>query len=1181
MAGRILEAHIGYEPGVYPEVGAVAPWLPGPVYMITVANFNSFSELVTVRDSRGVEFVLSAAQFSELVAGDPGLAAAGPAAKIVLAGPGLGGRYQGVPRSVASAARRVVWAYTSFMRVSDEGLLAPHDGDRSQVPAGRWARFDPGIPLDEGRRDLGYEMHPLVGAGGRVVGLTFLPPSELADSQYEHKALPLAKYSVRKGWDVIGSRDVPWPSAGVEYVLAHGEPGIASMHFNDGTEDGIDGRSFAELLLGRLRPGVKCVVLLSCHGASGPDPVAQQIANINNVVVFANNGKPTFHVPLDEEKGYTTKGFYVSIQDTREWVEFRPEPTGGRLSKLARIAGWPENVTLELVRILRRLLPVTLEDDEISFVSTLWAAGEAERFRVASFRVASLSGGAIAPLTADTMVAFLNSFTGWRSEHATYGVENLLNGARAYDSGSRWASYEVPDEPDEDPSRRTLSASRPPGVRPAESAGEAAGATAPVLAGEPVPGEWAQPAPPQETAPQPELTPSSWFNALLGPDLGGQDPEVWGGEGAEGAGAGAVQAAGPGVSLDELMQRAGDEMWRTERGPEREGDVRLVPSRRGGSNPFAPVTRSIEAPVDFFADGRLTEEIPLVQRSSQDRQEREGVASYLARDALPGVLSMGGRATGWPAGPSGARAGAGERAVREGWARDLFGLGGHGRVTEGHLAELEKEVVRAGNAGRAGSIAAVRAFRFERLRGALLAEETLFHTPAQRETGRNWAGPEVSAKLSTLVLGQVINLGSDFSRPLWAGKRVFPVAADFDVAIGMVTALDGWGDEHRLSFGELAALLAGDAELQRRHRPGDALLFTGSFMGRATAGLHEVARLLQADVFANTGKMIIREPPLQARRTGAYLRQWAEVYRKPADWAAGAWLRVESGVSVGPEVRDDWAIVIPGREGDPIGLTFRPEGEWDQAVIRGYYSLYRLGYNLVSPAQGSDSVSVVKKKWSAIASGERLFFVDAVVDRGYVRLGGGSERLSGEEFAREVAAWLRGFAEKPVVVLTFGHANELPEGGDLLKDVSLARALATKLGRDVIVPAGDASWEQASRAGRLTLRQSEGGEGGELVRVVPEPSGQALARLAERAGVSDEVSARQMERLLRSLFGATLEDRSDYLSLVRAAGVLFDLRQGVGLADGMKDLSHFVSNSVPGLLAFVPDDIRDAFRLVL
>ncbi|MGW1627457.1 hypothetical protein ACWCQR_52790, partial [Streptomyces sp. NPDC002172] len=542
-AGRILEAHIGYEPGVYPEVGAAAPWLPGPVYMITVANFNSFSELVTVRDSRGVEFVLPAAQFSELVAGDPGLAAAGPAARIVLAGPGLGGRYQGVPRSVASAARRVVWAYTSFMRVSDEGLLAPHDGDRSQVPAGRWARFDPGIPLDEGRRDLGYEMHPLVGAGGRVVGLTFQSPSELADSQYEHKALPLAKYSVRKGWDVVGSRDVPWPSTGVEYVLAHGEPGIASMYFADGTEEGIDGRRFAELLLGRLRPGVKCVVLLSCHGASGPDPVAQQIANINNVVVFANNGKPTFHVPLDEEKGYTAKGFYVSIQDTREWVEFRPEPTGGRLSELAQIAGWPENVTLELVRILRRLLPVTLEDDEISFVSTLCAAGEAERFRVASFRVASLSGGAIAPLTADTMAAFLNSFTGWRSEHATYGVENLRNGARAYDSGSRWAPYEDPDEPDEsdgrdgDTSRRTLSASRPAGVRPAESAGEAAEGTAPMPAGGPVPGEWAQPAPPQETAPQPELTPSAWFNALLDPDPSGQDPEVWGGEG---SGLGAV-----------------------------------------------------------------------------------------------------------------------------------------------------------------------------------------------------------------------------------------------------------------------------------------------------------------------------------------------------------------------------------------------------------------------------------------------------------------------------------------------------------------------------------------------------------------------------------------------------------------------------------------------------------------
>ncbi|MGW1627284.1 hypothetical protein, partial [Streptomyces sp. NPDC002172] len=419
-----------------------------------------------------------------------------------------------------------------------------------------------------------------------------------------------------------------------------------------------------------------------------------------------------------------------------------------------------------------------------------------------------------------------------------------------------------------------------------------------------------------------------------------------------------------------------------------------VPSRRGGSSPFAPATRSIEAPVDFFADGRLTEEIPWVQHSSQDRQEREGAGSSVGRDALPGVLSMSGRATYWPAGPSGAPAGAGDRAAREDLARHLFGLGGHGRVTQGHLTELEKEVVRAWNAGRAGSIDAVRAFRLARLRGALLTKQTLFHTPGEKETGRNWAGTEVSAKLSTLVLGQVINLGYDFKLPLWAGKRVFPVAADFDVPSGMVTALDGRGGEHRLSFGELAALLAGDAALTHRHRHGVALLFTGSFMGRATAGLHEVARVLQVDVFANTGKMVFREPPfVQARRTGTYLRQWAEVYRKPADWAAGAWLRVEPGVSAGPEVRDDWSIVIPGREGDPIGLTFRPEGEWDQAVIRGYYSLDRLGYNLVSPAQGSDSVSVVKKKWSEIASGERLFFVDAVVERGYVRLGGGSERL--------------------------------------------------------------------------------------------------------------------------------------------------------------------------------------------
>ncbi|MFK0160878.1 hypothetical protein ACIQVK_53740, partial [Streptomyces sp. NPDC090493] len=561
--------------------------------------------------------------------------------------------------------------------------------------------------------------------------------------------------------------------------------------------------------------------------------------------------------------------------------------------------------------------------------------------------------------------------------------------------------------------------------------------------------------------------------------------------------------------------------------------------------------------------------------SARGGPEREGVA-------LQGVLSMSGRAAGWPAGPFGASAEASDRAVDEDLARFLFGLGG-GRVTEGHLSELAKELARAGNAGRAGSIAAVRAFRFERLRSALLTEETLFHTLAGKETGRNWAGPAKANELSTLILGEGIVHTHTFERPLWANRRAVPVVADFDVASEMVIALDGRGGEHRLSFGELAVLLAGDGELTGRRRAGDALVFTGSFMGRATAGLHEVARALQVDVFANTGKIDFYKAQFWFKwKDGTYLRQWADVPVQRRDLAAGAWLRVEPGVSLGSEARDNWSIIIPDRAGDPIGWTFRPEGDWDQAVIRGYYSLHRSGTYAVESVAQDGGLLVQNMPWPRVRAGERLFFVDAVGERGYVRQVGGRERLSGEEFARQVAARLSGFAEKPVVVLTFGHANELPEGGDPLKHVSVARALATELGRDVFVPPGDASWEQGSREGRLTLRQSGGGEGEGLVRVVPEATGEALALVARGAGVSDEVTAGQVERLLQFLFGATLESRGDYRSLLSAAGALFSLRQAAGLPveDGsgrlsLKEVSDFAS--VRGLLDAVDLRIRDAF----
>ncbi|MGW1625644.1 hypothetical protein [Streptomyces sp. NPDC002172] len=486
----------------------------------------------------------------------------------------------------------------------------------------------------------------------------------------------------------------------------------------------------------------------------------------------------------------------------------------------------------------------------------------------------------------------------------------------------------------------------------------------------------------------------------------------------------------------------------------------------------------------------------LVMSSARGAGEREGAGSSVGRDALPGVLSLSGRATYGPAGPSGAPAGAGDRATREDLARHLFRLGGHGRVTQGHLTELEKEMGRAGTAdwaGREGLINELRDFRLARLKGALLTEKTLFHTSARKETGRNWAGPATMKELSILVLEQIGVHNYGLAPSLWVNRDVIPIAADFEVASGMVKAIDGWGGLHRLSFGELAALLAGDSELTSRHRPGVALLFTGSFMGRATAGLHEVASFLQADVFANTGKTVFYSYKLpNVRRNDNYLKAYVEEKSRNAnaDWAAGAWLRVEPGVSVGPEVRDDWSIVIPDREGDPIGWTFRPEGEWDQAVIRGYYSLHESpGYKLEWPKKRREPASVVDKKWPGVGSGQRLFFVDAVVERGYVRLGGGSERLSGEEFARQVAARLRGVVEEPVVVLTFPHATELVAGGDPLKWVSVAQALATELGRDVFAPSGDAVWALAEKAGRLTVRQSAGGEGEGLVKVVPEPAG--------------------------------------------------------------------------------------------
>ncbi|MGX1267309.1 hypothetical protein RKD18_000503 [Streptomyces phaeoluteigriseus] len=403
-----------------------APWhRPGEPEPYAVRADGDHQHIV-VRGFDGAPREVPLDVFAELLALDPELAGLPADVPVVLLVPDAGARGLELPRRAADRVGRDVWSADGGVDVTPQQGPSPQDPSQQdpqdqspQEPSqpyvvslrgGRggqradWIRSTPGQVLDpaESANAPFWEQETLSrtivtdrGPIGRGVFADTEPPRTLADLRHATTATELHHYN--KVTDEWTRDDQPVPFAGkpVYVFAAHARPGETRVPTLSNPDHSTRGERTGGMLkrrpsLARL-PEDHAVLMEACSSATPPgvirtrrgvddtfvpDPLAvvsesQHVANETGRTTYGG----THAVGIVWRNDKPVHALHTDSRGRRgQWVEHRPEPTGGVLDDRARAAGLhtdplgPASArtrerTLRLVRALRLTFGASVEDD--------------------------------------------------------------------------------------------------------------------------------------------------------------------------------------------------------------------------------------------------------------------------------------------------------------------------------------------------------------------------------------------------------------------------------------------------------------------------------------------------------------------------------------------------------------------------------------------------------------------------------------------------------------------------------------------------------------------------------------------------------------------------------------------------------------------------------------------------
>ncbi|MGW0999799.1 lonely Cys domain-containing protein, partial [Streptomyces sp. NPDC002523] len=394
------------------DVLARAPWVRagGSAYPVLLRR-DRFGPLL---HHAGADYHLGDQELAHLLARDPLLAEQPDGVHVVLAGSGTGSGELVAPRAVANQVGRPTWSYTSALlrreAIGVDGAhlhFGAHHGDRTARPAGLWLRSDvgdrylfPGTTRPSDR----LISQPIVDGDGYTIGRASLPLSHWAwfEGSYQslnswrtHRVLNAAGNAV-----VRSGVPLPWAERGEQpyFFSAHGNNQMVRVRRIGGGELPLDRVSFGQVL--RRRPSLSGrapadpVVLLVCNAERplpGEDPlthltVGGQLANDLGRRVYASNATVGL-THRTRSPGGDLRGPFLDLQSNipdPRWIERRPEPDQARLRQLMEAHQIPDEETaLRLVRLLRHVHGVDIEDQEAAHTALLTVYANLEALRTA------------------------------------------------------------------------------------------------------------------------------------------------------------------------------------------------------------------------------------------------------------------------------------------------------------------------------------------------------------------------------------------------------------------------------------------------------------------------------------------------------------------------------------------------------------------------------------------------------------------------------------------------------------------------------------------------------------------------------------------------------------------------------------------------------------------------------
>ncbi|MFD7003539.1 lonely Cys domain-containing protein, partial [Streptomyces mirabilis] len=401
VAGLTHDQRGGFSSAGGPEL---APWPLGVTPYVVLAEGRH--DTVTARMPDGKAVDLGVDEFVELVAVDPALRGRPAGAPVVLAVPFVGDRYQELPRKLADATGRIVWAHSGrVQRHPDPGAdstiaVVRQDG----LPHGSWIEVAPGLAPDADDSAPGWHREvltqPIISTlTGRQIGRSLLHPGALAgrrENAYSRldRMTRFAHFNPATGtFSAMLPLQDPGPKDKAYHLVGHGLPGLMELPLTDGGTKVVGRREAGQWLRRRKSlsslPGDHWIDMMVCYSAAPPDAAAQDLSQASDSfpIPFAADPLANNAMPLDQHLANVTRrtvrASYASqattdrrvlLTDARGrrwwWQTSRPEPDEAELDRLAERAGFEGEPSparrrarvMRLVRALRLLFGHDIED---------------------------------------------------------------------------------------------------------------------------------------------------------------------------------------------------------------------------------------------------------------------------------------------------------------------------------------------------------------------------------------------------------------------------------------------------------------------------------------------------------------------------------------------------------------------------------------------------------------------------------------------------------------------------------------------------------------------------------------------------------------------------------------------------------------------------------------------------